>query len=64
MGVAFTVERDGRVGSVAITRPSGSALLDDAVLQMLSGQRAPPFPASMAQDRTTVSTTVRYSLER
>lgn len=64
VGVTFSVDRDGRVDGVAITRPSGSALLDDAVLAMLQGQRVPPFPPSMLQDRASVTVNIRYALDR
>lgn len=64
VGVTFTVERDGRVASASITRPSGSALLDDAVLVMLAGQRVPPFPPDMAAERTSITVPIRYSLDR
>ena len=64
MGVTFTVNRDGRVEGVSITRPSGSSLLDDATLAMLQGQRAPPFPPGMTQDRATLTVNIRYALDR
>lgn len=64
MGVTFTVERGGQVESASITRPSGSTLLDDAALAMLQGQRTPPFPPGMTQDRATLTVNIRYALDR
>lgn len=60
--VRFTVERSGRVVAAAIVRPSGSALLDEAALGLLRQAAFPAFPEDMAQDRVTITTTVRYSL--
>ena len=64
VGVLFTVERDGRVASVAVARPSGSAALDKAVREMLEGQRVPPFPPEMAHSEAEVMVTIRYRLDR
>ncbi len=64
VGVAFTVSRDGTVLAVQVVRPSGSALLDQAVHDMLAGQKVPAFPAGMAQAQAQVAVNVRYSLDR
>jgi len=64
VGVRFTVDAAGRVLDVAVTRSSGSVLLDDAAREMLSGQRVPPFPPSMTLAQTTVPVNIRYQLER
>jgi periplasmic protein TonB len=64
VGVRFTVDAAGRVLDVAITRSSGSTLLDDAARDMLAGQRVPPFPPSMAFAQTTVPVNVRFQLEQ
>ena len=64
VGVRFTVDATGRVTDVAITRSSGSSLLDDAVRDMLAGQRVPPFPAGMTQAQMTVPANIRFQLER
>jgi protein TonB len=64
VGVLFTVARDGRVASVSIPHPSGSATLDHAVRAMLEGQRLPSFPPEMAQAETEVAVTIRYRFDR
>ena len=64
VGVAFTVSRDGAVIAVQVVRPSGSALLDQAVRDMLAGQRVPAFPPGMAQGQAQVAVNVRFSLDR
>ena len=64
VGIRFTVDASGRVLDVAITRSSGSTLLDDAARDMLAGQRVPPFPPSMALAQATVPVNVRFELEQ
>jgi len=64
VGVRFTVDAAGRVPDVAVIRSSGSALLDDAAREMLSGQRVPPFPPSMTLAQITVPVNIRYQLEQ
>ncbi|MEJ0018061.1 MAG: energy transducer TonB [Acetobacteraceae bacterium] len=61
--VTFTVERSGRVRGVAISRGSGSAILDAAAEAMLREAMLPPFPAAMPQDRMTVTVQVRFALQ-
>lgn len=64
IGVAFTVSRDGTVLAVQVVRPSGSALLDQAVHDMLAGQKVPAFPAGMTEAQAQVAVNVRFSLDR
>jgi len=64
VGVRFTVDAAGRVLDVAVIRSSGSALLDDAAREMLSGQRVPPFPPSMTLAQTIVPVNIRFQLEQ
>lgn len=64
VGVRFTVDAAGRVLEVAVTRSSGSTLLDDAAREMLAGQRVPPFPPSMTLAQTTVPVNIRFQLEQ
>lgn len=63
VGVRFTVDPTGRVLDVAITRSSGSTLLDNAARDMLAGQRVPPFPSGMTLALTTVPVNIRFELE-
>lgn len=63
VGVAFRVAADGRVGSVAITRSSGSTALDAAVHELLDGKRVPPFPPEMAAAERDVALTIRFRIE-
>jgi protein TonB len=62
VSIRFTVDRSGRVMEAAIVTPSGSALLDEAALNLLRLAVLPAFPADMTQERITITTTVRYSL--
>ena len=62
VSIRFTVDRSGRVLDSAIVRSSGSALLDEAAMTLLRQATMPAFPASMAQARITITTTLRYSL--
>lgn len=64
VGVRFTVDPTGRVLDVAITRSSGSTLLDNAARDMLAGQRVPPFPSGMILAMTTVPVNIRFQLEQ
>lgn len=64
VGVRFTVDAGGRVLDVAVTRSSGSLLLDDAAREMLAGQRVPPFPPTMTLAQTTVPVNIRFQLEQ
>lgn len=63
VSVRFTVDRYGRVTAAAIVKASGSALLDDAALEMLRHAVFPAFPADMTQAQVTITTAIRYSLQ-
>jgi len=61
--VRFTVDRTGNISNVSITGSSGHAILDQATLALM--QRVAPLPAmpaSMAQDKVTISLPIDYSL--
>jgi periplasmic protein TonB len=62
--VRFTVARDGQMLGVALVQGSGSEVLDAAALAIFQGAHAPPFPPDMAQTQLTVTTAVRFRLER
>ncbi len=64
VGIRFTVDPTGRVLDVAISRSSGSTLLDNAARDMLAGQRVPPFPSGMVLAMTTVPVNIRFQLEQ
>ncbi len=64
VGIRFTVDAGGRVLDVAVTRSSGSSLLDDAARDMLAGQRVPPFPASMTLAQIALPVSIRFQLEQ
>lgn len=64
VGIRFTVDAAGQVLDVAISRSSGSALLDDAARSMLAGQRVPPFPPGMARAQMTVPVNIRFQLDQ
>ncbi len=50
--VAFTLDAEGRIGSVSVLRSSGSKLLDDAAIEtMKRSDPAPRPPADMARQR-------------
>ncbi len=60
--VRFTVDRSGQVLAADIIASSGSERLDNALITLLRGAALPGFPASMAQSRITITTSVRYAL--
>jgi periplasmic protein TonB len=62
VSIRFTVDRSGRVLETTIVTRSGSALLDEAALNLLRQAALPAFPADMTQERITITTTIRYSL--
>jgi periplasmic protein TonB len=62
VSVRFTVDRSGRVMEAAIVGSSGSALLDEAALEMLRHAAFAAFPADMTQAQVTITTSLRYSL--
>jgi len=62
VAIRFTIDRSGRVLDAAIVSASGSQHLDEAALALLRQASLPPFPATMAQARITITTTMRYSL--
>ena len=64
VGIRFTVDAAGWVLDVAVVRSSGSSLLDDAARDMLTGQRVPPFPASMTLAQVAVPANIRFQLEQ
>ncbi len=63
VGVSFAVAHDGRVGDAMVTSSSGSTILDDAVLALLSGGHVPPFPPDMPQAEARIAVRVVYTLE-
>jgi protein TonB len=63
VAIRFTVDRSGRVVDAAIVTASGSTLLDDAALSLLRQATLPAFPPAMTQDRITITTTMRYTLQ-
>lgn len=61
--VRFSVDRNGHVSEEAIKRGSGHSLLDGATLALVRRvSPMPPMPASMRQERITVSLPIEYSL--
>lgn len=60
--VRFSVDRSGRVVEAVIASSSGSALLDQAALELLRQAVLPAFPPDMTQPRITITTMIRYSL--
>jgi len=64
VGIRFTVDAAGRVLEVTVVHSSGSTLLDDAVREMLAGQRVPPFPPSMTPAQRVVPVNIRFQLEQ
>jgi protein TonB len=60
--IRFTIDRSGRVVDASLVGASGSALLDTAAMALVKGASFPPFPSSMAQERITITTAVRYTL--
>jgi len=62
--VRFTVARDGRVLAVEVTRPTGSATLDDALRRLLTGATVPAFPDDMPHAEVTVQVQIQYSLRQ
>ncbi|MBN8872765.1 MAG: energy transducer TonB [Rhodospirillales bacterium] len=64
VAVRFTIDRSGRVLTVALAGSSGTERLDEAAQAMLRGQSVPPLPPDMPQDRLTVTVTIRYALTR
>ena len=61
--VRFTIDRAGRVLSVTILRSSGATELDAAAEATLRDAIV-PAPATMADDSTSVTVTLRYALTR
>ncbi len=60
--ITFAIDRDGRVTSSAVTKPSNNALLDREALAMI--QRAQPFPspALIGKDSEEFATTIKFNL--
>ena len=62
VALRFTIDRSGRVLEVMLVRSSGSPILDSAAEAMLRGATLPSPPATMTQDKFTVTVQVRYAL--
>jgi protein TonB len=62
VGLRFTANRSGRVLAVSLVQSAGSTLLDSAAESMVRDATLPPFPATMTQQTTTVTVTIRYTL--
>lgn len=59
--VSFTLDRDGRVTTRSISHSSGSSVLDNAALQLISrANPLPRFPAAMPQETVTFTVPIRY----
>ncbi len=59
--VSFTLDRSGRVTSQSISRSSGSPVLDEAALAMISrANPMPRFPAAMPQESVSFTVPIRY----
>ena len=62
VAIRFTVDRSGQVLETEVAESSGSERLDAATVALLRGASLPAFPASMARDRVTIVTSLRYTL--
>ncbi len=62
VAIRFTVDHAGHVLDATLASSSGSDRLDAATLALLRGARLPGLPASMPQDRVTITTGVRFNL--
>jgi protein TonB len=60
VGLRFTLDRTGRVIELAVSRGSGSPVLDAAAAAMLRDAELPP--PDPPQDRITISVQLRYAL--
>jgi TonB family protein len=60
--VTFAIDRDGKVTSSSVTKPSNNALLDREALAMI--QRAQPFPSptTIGKDSEEFATTIKFKL--
>jgi protein TonB len=58
----FTVDRSGKVLDVKLVSSSFSPRLDDAAQAILRNASLPPFPATMPQERITVTMQIKYRL--
>lgn len=58
----FTVDRSGHVLDVQRLDTSAPAMLGAAAEAMLRGATLPSFPATMTQDRITITVRVHYAL--
>ena len=61
--VRLTVGRDGHVRDFTLVHGTGSALLDEAVHDLLGHADLPPFPPSMPQAQAVIEVPIRYRLE-
>jgi protein TonB len=59
--VSFTIDRDGRVTAKNLARTSGSSVLDDAALTMITrANPLPRFPAAMPQESLSFTVPIRH----
>jgi protein TonB len=63
VSIRFTIDRSGRVLEASIVSASGYALLDSAAMALVRGASFQSFPASMPQERITITTSIRYTLQ-
>ena len=55
VAVRFTIDRSGHVLQVQLIRSAGSAILDAAAEAMLRDAVLPPLPATISEDKATVT---------
>lgn len=58
--ITFTIQRDGTVTNVVVSKPSGYGTLDRAARNALDGLRLPPLPAAYDRETLTVHLTFPY----
>lgn len=58
----FSVLADGRVENAALSRPSGSDILDNATLQLIKRIRFAPLPQELGDQPLNISIPVNYHL--
>jgi protein TonB len=62
VALRFTIDRSGRVLQVELVHGAGSSVLDAAAESMLRGATLPPLPATMPQDKVTVTVRIHYRI--
>jgi protein TonB len=64
--VTFTVNKDGPVSDICLSRPCGSALLDEAAVQIVkkAAEKFPPFPRFCRQDSITYAVPILFKEKR